>query len=83
MSAFSVNVLNLQNQVIERLTSDEVIDKRVGKNSVSGLQKRYHFDEEHIELKLHELYRYLKDFTIFVEDVNNLYSLEPVIQTFH
>ena len=38
MSAFSVNVLNLQNQVIERLTSDEAIDERVGKDSESGLQ---------------------------------------------
>ena len=67
MAILSMNLMDLQNNVIDKLTTDQTIDKSV-KLSKSGLSRRYE-SEELIDIRLHELWKYLKEFTRFVEEV--------------
>lgn len=69
MALLTYRLIELQTKTIERLDINREVDSKTKEEVMPRLYGRYHIGEEVIEIRLHELWSHLKDFTHFVEEV--------------
>ena len=68
MAFIGLRVMEIQRKVIDKLINNEGLDQRVVNNSMPLVYRGRHISDDVFDLRIHELWKHLKDFTIFIED---------------